>query len=205
MNIPHHHRPALGKRRRPHRIAGKEPLHLSRIRHAVDPHIDQRRSRLHHLRGHKSRPPDRRHQNIRLARKLRQIVASCCGTPSPSPKHSAASSPPACPQCPTAPPPQHSVPPIGSSLRRRISIIPAGVQGRQPRLSALQPPHIHRMKSIHILIRRHRLQQPLRIHMLRQRQLDQNPVDVLARIQLRPPAPASPRSSSLSGGVSISL
>ena len=56
--------------------------------------------------------------------------------------------------------------------------------GRESRLAALQPSHIHRMEAVDVLVRRDRLEQPLGIDVLRQGQLDQDAVDVVARVQL---------------------
>ena len=152
---------------------------------AIDPDIDQRRSRFHHLCGHKSRPADRRHQNVSRPRELRAGPPSCCGRPSPSPSWFSSIIAAGLPTMSDRPTTTAFCPATGRSLRRRISMIPAGVQGASPGWPLCSRPDIHRMEPIDILVRRHRLQQPLRVDVLRQRQLNQNAVDVVARIQLR--------------------
>src|ERR1035437_6155892 len=51
--------------------------------------------------------------------------------------------------------------------------------------AALQSPRIYRMETIDIFLRRHRLEQTPRIHMRRQRQLDEDSVNLIARVQIR--------------------
>ena len=209
MDVPHQGRSTLLKLRRARYIAGKESRHLQWIGDAVNPHIDQRRSRLHHLRGHKTRPADRRHQDVGVARvaadvwvllwhtvtvaeAFSSIIAAGFPTISDRPSTTAC-----CPATDPAALQDLHDPRRSTGSKRRPSLYAMG-------RGTLQSPHINRMKPIHIFLRRHRLQQPSRIHMRGQRKLDQNPIHFIARIQ------SGDRSSSssvvtLSGGVSISL
>ena len=66
--------PRLANVRCPTASPGKNSATSAGIRHPIDPDIDQHRARLHHLGRHKPRPPNRRHQYVGIARKLRQIL-----------------------------------------------------------------------------------------------------------------------------------
>ncbi len=63
-------------------------------------------------------------------------------------------------------------------------MIPAGVQGTSAVRPAMQAARIHRVKAVHILGRRDRVQQRLRIHLRGQRQLNQDAVDLLTCVEL---------------------
>ena len=161
----------------------KEAVELLARRQAVDADIQHRRARLHHVRRYESRTADRRNQDVRAAADRRQVarlrVADRHRRILGQQQHRRRLA--------------HDVAAADDhrilSRDRQIAALQYLDQTRrrarrQRRLPGLQPPNIHRMKAVHILLRSHRLQQPLRIHLRRQRKLYQNAVDIVAAVQL---------------------
>ncbi len=63
-------------------------------------------------------------------------------------------------------------------------MMPAAVQGGSAGCPVCKPAYVDRMKAINILVRTHRFEQQLGVYMRRQRQLNQDAIDILACIQL---------------------
>ena len=73
---------------------------------------------------------------------------------------------------------------IVTSLRRRISIMPAGVQGTRPRRPAHQIADAHRMEAIDVFRRADGFEHRFRINLRRQRKLHQDAVNFVAGVQV---------------------
>src|SRR6476646_8281407 len=74
IDIPHEGRAFLGKRLFSRRVPGKELLKLTAVSDLIDANIEHRGTGFHKLFRHKTGFTDRRHQNVRLARNIRDVA-----------------------------------------------------------------------------------------------------------------------------------
>ena len=81
---------------------------------------------------------------------------------------------------------------LDPGLVRSSSITPAGVQGDQPRRPVGEPAGVDRGQAVDVLGRVDRRDQRVRVDLLGQRQLHEDPVDIARRRRAARPAPAAP-------------
>jgi len=183
MNVAHQHAAVLLERRKLGWRASRNPLGRLAVRNAVDPYIDHNRAgphefggekrRLAHRRDQKIRPPAHtgkiarlrvanRHRGVSMQQHQRHRLAHDIGA-----AH------------------HHGFRPRNRYARALQQLHhPCRCAGTRPGRVGHKLPHVVWMETIYILVGTDRQQHGARVHLLRQRHLHQDPVDVLPLVEV---------------------